>query len=224
MTDTSSEPAAFTLVTLTALLLRRWKIMLASGFVVFLAFAVYGFFGVDNKISYTTLYQVAEHNSHTPLTPIADTQQRVERVYARQARETLGLEFGVATASPRNSLILSMSTTAAPGEGESVRAFHDHIINIMEAADRQRLDKMTVPLTQVPQEGVNNIEGLIAHHIQEPRMGERLIMATAGDTPRRQQPLVWLVLGTLLGVISAVVSASLASFGVSVASALKESR
>lgn len=227
MNDTIShyEPTpALTLVALAALLLKRWRLMIACALTVFVPFALYGVFFTPEKVQYTTLYQLAERDAHTPLRPIPDTQRRIESVYARNARENLGVGFGVSAAHPRHSLLISLRTVTAPGASEQVRAFHEHIIDTMEVSDRERLDSRRQALQHAAVFRLHSeIEGATSlSSAQEARMGEVLLSAAPGQASRMSQPWVWPALGAILGLIAAVVAASLASFAASVARFLRE--
>lgn len=227
MTSTQHDASSLNLVALAAMLLQRWKLMLASSMVIFLPFAAYAMLGLTEQVPYTTLYQLAERDAHTPLRPIADTQYRIENVYARDARAVLSLGLGVTAAHPRNSLLISLRTTAPPGEVDTVRAFHAHIIATMESSDRSRLESVQqagLLSLSAPPEHADSAWSLDLAGVHEARMGELLVNTTAGQPARRNQPWVWLTLGAILAIISAVISASLASFSSAVAFALKASR
>ncbi|WP_075881500.1 hypothetical protein [Vreelandella massiliensis] len=223
--DNTLSSQELTLVALAALLLKRWKLILVVALAVFIPFTVYGFFLTPNVVQYTTLYHVAERDAHTPLRPIPDTQRRMESVYSRAARDDLGVGFGVSTAHPRNTLQIALKTVAAPGNTERVSAFHQRIITLLEASDRERLERRqqawrhAASFTLHPElEETVSLRGA-----QEARMGEMLLTTQAGGVPRLSRPWAWPMLGAILGVIVGIVAACIASFGGHVARHLRES-
>lgn len=215
-----------TLVSFFGLLIQQWKIMLAVALCVSLPFTVYGLFMVSPAVQYTTLYQVAERDAYTPLRPIADTRQRIERVYSREAREALAVGFGVATGHPRETLQVSLRTEAPPGSQARVAEFHAHIISLLEASDRDRLTRRQAAWAQAASFSLHpSLDDTVTlNSSQEARMGETLLLAIEGDVPRLSNPWAWPVLGLMLSIILAVVAASSVSFAGAVARHLKASR
>lgn len=215
-----------TLVGFFGLLIQQWKVMLAAAMCIFIPFTVYGFFMVPPTVQYTTLYHVAERDAYTPLRPIADTRQRIERVYSREARTALDVGFGLSTGHPRETLQVSLRTEAPPGLQARVADFHSYILTLLEASDRDRLTRRQSAWEHAASFSLHpSLDDTVTlNSSQEARMGETLLLAVQGEVPRLSKPWAWPVLGLILGIIFAVVAASAVGFASAVAHHLKALR
>lgn len=240
------------LIDLTKILIRRWKVVVLTFLLVVLGALAYALLQ-ERTYEYVSIYQVAEQaaseeNSLGALETPKAVLAKMQNLYlgpaireVRQAAELEGLPFGVSVSNPDDTLLVRVTSEASEANSELVKQLHERLLALIQEdqealleRNRERLEQQLQGAQQALEAAEQgNVRGdLLAVQISriaelETRLsqlneGRVAQVAVQSFEPTGTGRTLILILGILLGGILAIMAAFLTHFSSLVSKSLKE--
>ncbi|WP_027961056.1 Wzz/FepE/Etk N-terminal domain-containing protein [Halomonas halodenitrificans] len=134
------------LVDLAKILIKRWKMMVATFFVVVLVALAYALM-MERSYGYVSIYQVAEQTSgalEPPETVVATVNNLYLGPVTRQvlsAEELERLPFDVSVSNPSDTLLVRLSSKSSEEHEALVEAMHTTLLERIKAGQQSQLNR-----------------------------------------------------------------------------------